>query len=60
MKYVIDIDGTICNEVFEPDGKKNYELHEPMMNRIERVNNCVLNFSVDLNKQLGPKPHKHD
>ena len=38
MKYVIDIDGTICNEVFEPDGKKNYELHEPMMNRIEKVN----------------------
>ena len=38
MKYVIDIDGTICNEVLKPDGKKDYELHEPMMNRIEKVN----------------------
>jgi len=38
MKYVIDIDGTICNEVFEPDGKKNYELHQPMPERIEKVN----------------------
>ena len=38
MKYVIDIDGTICNEVLKPNGKKDYELHEPMMNRIEKVN----------------------
>ena len=38
MRYIIDIDGTICNEVFEPDGKKNYALHEPMMDRIAKVN----------------------
>ena len=38
MKYVIDIDGTICNEVLKPDGTKDYALHEPMPDRIERVN----------------------
>ena len=38
MKYVIDIDGTICNEVMNADGTKNYALHEPMMDRIEKVN----------------------
>jgi hypothetical protein len=38
MKYVIDIDGTICNEVLKPDGKKDYALHEPMPDRIAKVN----------------------
>ena len=38
MKYVIDIDGTICNEVFNADGSKNYAIHEPMMDRIAKVN----------------------
>jgi hypothetical protein len=38
MKYVIDIDGTICNEVLKPNGTKDYALHEPMPDRIERVN----------------------
>ena len=38
MKYVIDIDGTICNEVFNTDGSKNYAIHEPMMDRIAKVN----------------------
>ena len=38
MKYVIDIDGTICNEVFNADGTKNYAIHEPMMDRIAKVN----------------------
>jgi len=38
MKYVIDIDGTICNEVFLPDGKKDYALHTPIPERIEKVN----------------------
>ena len=38
MKYVIDIDGTICNEVLLPDGKKDYALHEPIPNRIAKVN----------------------
>jgi hypothetical protein len=38
LKYVIDIDGTICNEVFNADGSKNYAIHEPMMDRIAKVN----------------------
>ena len=38
MKYVIDIDGTICNEVLLPNGKKDYALHEPIPNRIAKVN----------------------
>ena len=38
MKYVIDIDGTICNEIFNPDGTKNYALHQPIMDRIAKVN----------------------
>ena len=38
MKYVIDIDGTICNEVLKPDGKKDYALHEPMPDRIAKIN----------------------
>jgi len=38
MKYVIDIDGTICKEILKPNGKKDYALHEPMMDRIAKVN----------------------
>ena len=38
MKYVIDIDGTICQEVLKPDGKKDYALHAPMPERIAKVN----------------------
>ena len=38
MKYVIDIDGTICNEVKNSDGTKDYAAHEPMMDRIAKVN----------------------
>jgi len=38
MKYVIDIDGTICKEVLLPNGKKDYSKHEPMMDRIAKVN----------------------
>ena len=38
MKYVIDIDGTICKEVILENGKKDYENHIPYMNRIEKVN----------------------
>jgi len=40
MKYVIDIDGTICKEVIIPDsgGKKDYANHIPYMNRIAKVN----------------------
>jgi len=39
MKYVIDIDGTICEEVLLPDGTKDYANHRPIMSRINRVNN---------------------
>ena len=40
MKYVIDIDGTICREVYFMDGsgKKDYANHVPIPNRIARVN----------------------
>ena len=40
MKYVIDIDGTICQEVYFMDGsgKKDYANHIPMPERIARVN----------------------
>jgi len=38
MIYYIDIDGTICKEVFLPNGKKDYANHEPMKDRIEKVN----------------------
>jgi CMP-N,N'-diacetyllegionaminic acid synthase len=40
MKYVIDIDGTICKEVIIPDsgGKKDYANHIPMTERIAKVN----------------------
>lgn len=40
MKYVIDIDGTICQEVIIPDsgGKKDYANHIPMHDRIAKVN----------------------
>ena len=42
MKYVIDIDGTICNEVLKPDGKKDYALHEPMPDRIAKVTSYTI------------------
>jgi hypothetical protein len=40
MIYIIDIDGTICKEVFIPwgNGKKDYALHEPYYDRIAKVN----------------------
>ena len=38
MKYIIDIDGTICKEVFLADGKKDYANHIPYMDRIAKVN----------------------
>ena len=38
MIYIVDIDGTICKEVFLPNGKKDYANHEPMKDRIEKVN----------------------
>lgn len=38
MKYVIDIDGTICKEVIMADGKKDYANHKPIMKRINKIN----------------------
>ena len=38
MIYIVDIDGTICKEVFLPTGKKDYANHEPIQDRIEKVN----------------------
>ena len=40
MKYIIDIDGTICKEVIIPDsgGKKDYKNHIPYQDRISKVN----------------------
>jgi hypothetical protein len=40
LKYVIDIDGTICKEVIIPNsgGKKDYANHIPMPERIAKVN----------------------
>ena len=37
MKYVIDIDGTICKEVILPDGKKDYANHVPIPERLDMV-----------------------
>ena len=39
MRYIIDIDGTICHERYMPDGiKKDYENHVPIPERIAKVN----------------------
>ena len=38
MKYVIDIDGTICTEVLLANGSKDYANHIPMPERIDKVN----------------------
>ena len=38
MKYIIDIDGTICTEVLNKDGSKNYKMHIPIPERIAKVN----------------------
>ena len=41
MKYVIDIDGTICKEVGEVIGR------EPYMDRIEKINKLYDEGKVD-------------
>jgi len=38
MKYIIDIDGTICNEIMLPNGKKDYANHVPHLDRIKKIN----------------------
>ncbi len=38
MIYIVDIDGTICKEIFLSNGKKDYKNHVPMQDRIDKVN----------------------
>ena len=38
MIYIVDIDGTICHEVFLPSGSKDYKNHNPIYDRIEKIN----------------------
>lgn len=38
MKYIIDIDGTICKEVLNDDGSKDYSKHIPQYDRIQKIN----------------------
>lgn len=38
MIYIVDIDGTICKEVFNDDGSKDYERHVPIFHRIDHIN----------------------
>lgn len=37
--YIVDIDGTICNEFFTKDGKKDYKSAKPIKTRIKFINN---------------------
>ena len=38
MIYIVDIDGTICHEIFLPSGNKDYKNHKPIYDRIEKIN----------------------
>lgn len=38
MIFIIDIDGTICNEILNEDGSKDYQNHTPIKKRIAQVN----------------------
>ena len=38
MIYIVDIDGTICQEVLGNDGKKDYEKAVPIYSRIDQIN----------------------
>ena len=38
MKYIIDIDGTICTEHFDINGNKDYTKAEPIKERINYLN----------------------
>jgi hypothetical protein len=38
MRYIVDIDGTICINMVNDDGSVNYELSVPMHDRIETIN----------------------
>jgi histidinol phosphatase-like enzyme len=38
MKYMVDIDGTICSVVLNPDGSADYDQTQPHKDRIEKIN----------------------
>lgn len=38
MIYIVDIDGTICEIKFHPDGSVNYDAAVPLYDRIEKMN----------------------
>lgn len=38
MKYMVDIDGTICSVVLNPDGSADYDHVRPHKDRIEKIN----------------------
>jgi len=38
MKYIVDVDGTICSLNITADGKNEYEFAKPFMKRIEHLN----------------------
>lgn len=38
MKYMVDIDGTICTTHKNEDGSNNYELAQPIKHRIAKLN----------------------
>jgi histidinol phosphatase-like enzyme len=38
MKYMVDIDGTICSVVLNPDGSADYDQIQPHKDRIEKIN----------------------
>ena len=39
MKYIIDIDGTICSVVLNDDGSVNYDKTQPYKDRIKKTTN---------------------
>jgi hypothetical protein len=39
MKYIVDIDGTICSVVVDSEGKVDYSQTKPYMDRIAIINN---------------------
>lgn len=38
MKYIVDIDGTICSVVLNEDRSVNYDKTQPHKDRIEKIN----------------------
>ncbi len=38
MKYIVDIDGTICTVSLTDDGDVDYTKSSPMMDRIKKIN----------------------